>query len=274
MKKLAFIFVLVPLVCGCSKKTVTNTVYQSKLVLASINYSLWPSPPGQFWGEVDFYSDPAPDPGRCSVQIKAGSTQLQFSDPYYIPGGISYYGTDSLPYSGTPCSLSVATNLGSSQGVVSIPGSYSLVSTPAQYDTVPWGDVDVSWTSAQNASWYELDVSYGAWMGGIYLGNADTVLIATGTSMRIPRVFFSKYMSASYAWVYFTLGAHDGALKTPGAAGNLTGDIKGFYYSTFVDTSATRSFYMGTPKGLQGAVPPPQISEEKRRQAILRAFGV
>lgn len=274
MKKLAIILVLVPLLWGCSQKTVTNTVYQSKIVLASINYSLSPPPPGRFWEEVDFYSDPAPDPGRCSVQIKARDTQLQFSNPRYFQGGISYYETDSLPYPGTPCSLSVATNLGSSQSVVSIPGPYSLVSPPSQNDTVPWGDVDISWTPAQHASWYELDVGYSANRGGIYLGSADTVLIATGTSIRIPHAFFSKYMSASFAEVSFELGAHDGALTTPGAAGNLTGDIKGFYYSTFVDSNAIRSFLMGTPKSFQGAVPPPQISEEKRRQAILRAFGV
>lgn len=277
MKKLAFILVLTPLLWGCSKKsptTVTNTVYQSKLIIASI----FLRNPGQeyFFEQVDIYSDPTPDPGQCMAVVKAGGSSFTLPQAFYSTGLVSFNDTARLPYPGIPCSLIVTTVLGSSRGGgISIPGSYSLI-TPSRGDTLPWGDVTVSWNLAPYATWYELHVSYTAYMGGIMLGNADTLIVATGSSTKVPHAFFRKYQSANNLVGWVQLCAHDGAIGSPGGIGNLTGDIKGFFYTTFEDTgtSYSRDFRMGSPKSFLKVALPPLIPEEKRRQYLLRAFGV
>lgn len=278
MKKLVVLLLVAVALFGCSKKetpTATTTV-QAKFILAEFNLTRWWGSNLWFYEWVAVYSDPAPNVTQCSAQMKFGATSYQLTEyKSQWPGGVGLQDTFHFPYPGIACSLFVNTNVGNSRsGGVSAPGSYTI-NSPAAGDTLPWGDVALSWSQAQYATWYDLSLNYSAYNGTNHLGDADTQLIATGTSVQIPQAFFRKYGSSTYASAYFSVNAHAGAAPGAGAVGNLTGDIKGVFYSTFGDSGSSRSFYMGSPKlALGSATPHPQITHERRRQFIIRAFGL
>jgi len=277
MKKLAVLLLVAVTLFGCSKKSPTaTTTVQAKFIVAEFNlYRWWGSSPN-FYEWVEVFSDPAPNLTQSSAQMKFGATTYQVTrDKSQWPGGVQLMDTFHFPYPGIACSLFVNTNVGNSRsGGVSAPGSYTI-NSPGAYDTLPWGDVALSWSQAQYATWYDLYLNYSAYNGTNHLGDADTQFIVTGTSVQIPQAFFRKYGSSTYVDAYFSLNAHAGAAPGAGAVGNLTGDIKGVFYSTFEDSGSSRWFYMGSPKLALGSVTPhPQISHEKRRQFIIRAFGL
>ena len=277
MKKLVVLLLVASALFGCSKKeNPTATTIQAKFILAELALYRWGgSNPYQYeW--VQIFSDPAPNLSQCSAQMKFGTTTFPLT--WYksqMPGGVQLGDTFHFPYPGIACSLFVNTNVGNSRsGGVSAPGSYTI-NSPATGDTLPWGDVALSWSQAQYATWYDLSLSYSAYNGTNYLGDADTQLVTTGTAVSIPQAFFRKFSSSTYVSASFQLYAHAGAVPGAGAVGNLTGDIKGFFYSTLQDSISSRWFYMGSPKlGPGAATPHPQISQEKRRQFIIRAFGL
>jgi len=277
MKKLAVLLLVAVTLFGCSKKSPTaTTTVQAKFIVAELNlYRWWGSTP-YFYEWVEILSDPAPNVAQCSAQMKFGTTSFQLTSyKYQGPGGVGLQDTFHFPYPGIACSLFVNTNVGNSRsGGVSAPGTYTINSPPDR-DTLAWGDMAISWSQAQYATWYDLSLNYYAYNGTNHLGDADTQLIATGTSALIPQAFFRKYGSSTYVEAYFSVNAHTGAAPGAGAVGNLTGDIKGVFYSTFGDSGSSRYFYMGSPKlALGSATPHPQISHEKRRQFIIRAFGL
>lgn len=190
-----------------------------------------------------------------------------------MPGTIGFADTLPFPLPGISCSLIVNTNLGAGRaGGVSIPGGYTL-STPRDGDTLAWGDLAVAWTTAQYATWYDLYVSYGAYNGSTFLGNAYTELYPTNTSVVVPQSFFRQYPSATYISAYLYVVACNGPSPAPGGSGNVTGEFKGVFFCDFSEANTSANFYMGSPKGSLGANPPaPRISREERRERLLKAF--
>jgi hypothetical protein len=281
MKKLAVLFLAAGIAAGflgCSKSSPTNTtttVTRSVVVWAGFDMSRSP-PYTDFRETADIFSDPGADPAQCSAQMKFGSTAfvLPREDMWGLPGYVSFYDTLPFPYPGITCSVFVTTNLGACRaGGVSLPGSYRI--TAPQMDTLPWGDLAVAWTQAQNAAWYDVWVYFTA-LDTItgYIGSDDTTLFATGTSANVSQAFLRKYSNAHYIVVNTSVDAHAGPMPGAGAVGNMAGDLKGFFISTFSDSVTSSSCYMGTQGVKLGTqTPSPQISKEKRREAILKAFG-
>jgi hypothetical protein len=249
-------------------------VTPSKVVLAEIFLWRFPGGPYPFRESVFVVSDSIFDIGRCSAQMKFGNSLFQLSDKQQFPGRVLFSDTIHFPYPGVPCSLLVSTNLGASEGGgVSIPGDYRMT-VPKMNDTLPRSaDVLICWVAAQNATWYDLYVYCFAESSHRAIGFSDTTLILTGTSVVLTNAFFQKFPSAQYEDVYARVTAHGGAVPGVGR-NNMVGDIKGFFYSTFLDTGSYRYFYVDTPRYMEERKPAILISTEKRHQAILRAFGV
>lgn len=271
MKKLAFILVLTPLLWGCTKKVVTTvTTVQNKFISAEINRYC----SGTSYVDVALYSDPAPDAALCSAwAVAVGIPMFELTRKVQKPDGVWWYDGFNSPFPAEHCSLFVSSNIGSSRGGGSIPGTYAFL-VPIPYDTLPWGDVQVSWTSSLYATWYDLGVSCFADSETRTIGSWDTTLILHDNMALIPLGFFRRYPSATSVETYLNLYAHGGMKPTPGGSGNMVGDIKGIFYSTFQDSGSLRRFFMGSPKLKRETTPPPVISREKRRQVIFRALGV
>jgi len=267
MKKLVLILLAVPLLWGCSKKSPTTV--QSKMIFGE--FSWWRA-------TAEILGEPTPDPAYTSARARYDTVQFKLSQIEVDPGRIFLQGSMiGYPPAGTLCSLVVSSNLGGSRGAVVKPGS-SWFKLPISGDTLPWGDVQLSWTASEGASWFELQAHCSASDTlGRYLGSADTALVVYDTLAVIPAGFFQRYPAAPYVYVSAQIYPHTGA--NPGwQTGNMIGEIRGFLIGTGGDGYV--SFHVGTPPpglGLlnPGAIPHgPLVSEDRRRAFLLRAFGV
>jgi len=266
MKKLLIFFIFVLLLWGCSKKSPTTViVVQSRFIAAEITQQF-----GYVYEWVGVYSDPAPFLAGSSAYLKWAGDTFLIPQKKQTLKGIELSGNAFIPYPSTNCSLYVSTNLGDSRGGgVNMPGNYTIIE-PAEHDTLPWGTVRVSWTPAVYATWYELRV--------YYLTDSttlDTTLFLRDTTISFPESFFRRRPGITWAQVTLYLTAHGGAAAEPGAVGNMAGDFKGFFYSTYQDPRSNYyHFHVGSPKLDPMVGPLPRVTEERRRQAILRAFGI
>jgi len=265
MKKLVLILLAVPLLWGCSKKSPTTTV-QSKMIFGEI----------ASWGATaEILGEPTPDPASTSARVRYDTVQFRLSQFEVDPGRIVLQGSMiGYPPAGTLCSLVVSSNLGGSRGAVVMPGS-SRFTRPNGGDTLPWGDVQLTWTHSEGTNWYEVQAGcYGYDSLGGWLGSADTVLVVYDTLGVIPAGFLQRYPAATYVYVYARTYPHTGS-KPGWQTGNMIGDIRGFLIGT--GGNGAVSFRVGTPPpglGLlnPGAMTP--VSEDRRRAFLLRAFGV
>ena len=272
MKKYALILLAIPLLVGCSKKSPTAvTTVKTGFVVAEVYHNGW----GQVTQTADIYSDPVAVASQCSAYIRWGYRTYPLTERLQQPTGVRLSGTSPLPTPVTDCSLYVVTNLGSSRGGgVNMPGSYSYIS-PAPYDTLSWGDVGVFWTRSAYATWYEIELYYTADSAGQYLGTVDSVFFLADTSLVLSQTFFKRYPGTTWAAVTGYLFAHGGNLPGPGARGNMVGDFGGFFYSTYVQPGYnTLRFYIGTPWPATEPPVPHRMTEERRREMLLRALGV
>jgi hypothetical protein len=276
MKKLAVLFLAAGIAAGflgCSKSSPTSntvTVHDTTYVAqAKVIYAWVVRDPYIGDTRAYVYGDPPPSLAQSSAQMKYGGTQVQFYYKYQWPGFIAFYDT-IRPSFGINCSLFVTTNLGSSRGGgVCVPESLTMTS-PREGDTLAWGNVTISWTQAQYATWYDLDVYYTAYRDTQVVGESDTSLYPTGTSVLIPQSFFTKYPSATHLLVDAVADPCTG--PTPGASGNMTGEIKGVFWGSFF-TWNNRRFLMGNPPlAPYTGPPPPRASREERRERLLKAF--
>jgi hypothetical protein len=199
-----------------------------------------------------------------------GSQAFWLSKKWVQPGGLEVRDSIFFPYPGVACSLLVSIGADTSRGGgVSLPGSYKI-NAPGQGDTMAVGDVTISWSPAQFATWYDLSLHYHA----VNVGEGDTVVILSSPSVVIPLSFFQRDSTTRFWVIQISVQAHGGDVPGVGKSGSLIGKTKGVFYSTFVDTGASRQFYMGHFRAEVKKVQPGQSNEAKRRQAILRAFGV
>jgi len=260
MKKLAFILVLVPLLWGCSKKTVT-TVVHSKAVFAEIR---------PLWANVDIISVPAIDPSTARASVWARNVLHDLTVATARFGKLEFWGGWQDDATGIPCSLVVSTSLGASRGMVVIPRDVTVLS-PSQNDTLPWGDVTVVWYCPDQPVWYELNFNYYAYdTSRHHVGAADTQLVSRDTLSVIPAGFLRKFTNAAYVNVFGTVYAHTGPY--PGEADNMSGDIRGYLIGT--DWGDGVGFYMGSPPLGLGSATPPRITEEKRRESLRKFYGM
>jgi len=287
MKKLAVLFLAAGIAAGllgCSKSSptsTTNTVHdttyvaQAKYIYSLISRYYAGGPPTRYATNeiVWIFSDPAPNHAQSSAKLLRGSTLYNIKGEMQGPGSVLFRDTFPYPYSDVD-SLVVNTNLGSGRsGNVTLPGAYTLTA-PRSGDTLAWGDLAVTWTSAQYANWYDLYVWYDAYNGANWLGSADTEIILSGTSALVPQAYFRKYSPATYVRASVSVEAVNGPRVGPGESGNITGEFKGVFLGFYSDSADYASIYMGSPKLPLGSSPPlpPRISEEKRREKLLQAF--
>jgi len=275
MKRLVLVLpFLLLLFHACSKKSPTSNAVLSKFIVAEFEVYQQYMSYFRFTEQVEVYSDPAPDLTRCSVQMKFGDISLYPAKKEQRVGGVQWNDTLHFPYPGVDCSLYVNTDVGLTRGGnVSTPGGYRIT-TPTYYDSMPLGDVRISWSKAQGGSWYDLYLSFTANGSQGYLGDGDTILILAETTAVIPLGFFAKYGPPTFVYAFAQLNAHNGAMPGPGGVANLSGDIKGVFFSTFSDTGGRRFFRMFGSQPQLSLPLPREISEAQRRLAILRAFGV
>jgi len=260
MKKLAFILLAVPLLWGCSKKTVT-TVVHSKAAFAEIE---------PLWANVDIISVPAIDPSTARASVWSRNVLHDLTVKTAKLGKLNIWGSWQGPVTGIPCSLVVSTPLGTSRGTVVIPRDVTILS-PIQNDTLPWGDATVVWYCPDQPVWYEISFNYTAYdTNRNQMGYADTQLVTRDTLAVIPAGFLRRYPSAPYICGYGTVYAHTGAY--PGEADNLSGDIRGYLIGT--DWGDGIGFYMGSPPLGLGSATPPRITEEKRRESLRKFYGM
>lgn len=268
MKKLVLILLAVPLLWGCSKKNPTTTV-QSKIVFGEI---------ASWRATAEILGEPTPDPASTSARAHYDTVQFRLFQTEVDPGRIVLQGDMiSSPPTGTLCSLVVSSNLGGSRGAVVMP-VFSRFTRPNSGDTLPWGDIQLSWTPSEGANWFELQARcYGYDTLGRYLGSADTVLVVYDTLAVVPAGFFQRYPAVTYVDATAQIYPHTGS-KPGWQTGNMIGEIRGFLIGTGGDGYV--SYHVGTPPpglGLlnPGAIPHgPLVSEDRRRAFLLRAFGV
>lgn len=289
MKKLEALFLagLLGTIClGCSKSSPTSTtitkhdttyVAQAKFIYAGIQRYYAGGPPRQYATEeiAWIFSDPSANLAQSYAQIKCASTQFYLTERQEQgSGSIALQDTLPIPYPGIPCSLIVSTNLGSGRaGGVSIPGDFTL-NTPRSRDTLAWGDLVASWSSAQYATYYYLYIFYNAYNGTTWLGWCESDTFTTGTSIVIPEAVFRKFGSATYLSASIDVDACNGAKPGSGESGNITGEFKGVFFSMFSDTTSYVSFYMGAPKSLLNIRPMPRISKEEMMKRLFRTFQI
>jgi hypothetical protein len=266
MKKLALIFLAVPLLWGCSKRSPTTTV-QSKMIFGEISW--WRA-------TAEILAEPTPDPAYTSARARYDTVQFRLSQIEADPGRIVLQSDLVVsPPTGTLCSLVVSSNLGGSRGAVILPGP-SWFTRPRDGDTLPRGDVQLSWTPSEGASWFEVQVGcYGYDTLGRWLGYADTVLVVYDTLAVIPAGFL--HPASLDVSVYAVTYPHTGS-KPGWQTGNMIGEVRGFLIGT--GGNGYVFFHVGTPPpGPElwnpGAKPPgPLVSGDRRRAFLLRAFGV
>ena len=264
MNKLSFLFLVALLLIGCTKKSPTN--FQSKAVFGEIYGSSF---------SAEIIADTPPDPATATGRVHFSNVHIDLLQKETHPGKIKIfdYYTYLIP-AGTPCSLIVACNLGSSRGCVPIPET-SAYYRPSRDDTLPWGDVWFYWASSESATWYELEAYYDAYDGQRrYLGDMDTQFVAYDTFAVVPDAFLRKYPTAAYLWASCYLYTHSGP-KPGWPTGNMIGEIRGYLIGTMF--SDWVGFYVGTPPpGLRSVYSQkvPRITETRRRAFLSQMYSL
>jgi len=257
MKKLAFILLAVPLLWGCSKKTVT--VVQSRMIFAEIE-------PGTM--EVEILTEPSTDPASSTACVYYENIRVTLPVLVSSPGKVIFRDYPPSSVAGLRCSLEVSTPFGSSRGAVGIP-QYGTMHQPKD-DILPWGDIWFAWSRSQG-SWFVFTLQYHAYdTVGNLLGTADTQFIAADTNAIIRLAHLQKYPKSfslsAMAWIASYQGPR------PGEAGNLSGAIRGYLLGS--GYGGGKGFCVGAPPPGHRTGPPPRVDGEKRRRFLRRAFGV
>lgn len=161
------------------------------------------------------------DPQATGVTVSVNGRQLQTRT---MPGPtMLILGDTVLPVPGTQQDMSLQCNLGTCAATCTIPGGFAYA--PAVVESLPVRTTLVlSWTQSGGANWYEVYASY-IWYDTTYWSK-DTVFTVTSTSAAIPGTWF---VGDGRVYVDVYAGNGPSPLASSGAAGNVTGDAKGFW---------------------------------------------
>jgi len=258
MKKCVLILLTVPLLWGCSKKTVTNVHHHAIFSEIYSNQA-----------KVEILSEPSLDPANANAWVFYENVQITLQHKDERPGKLVI--TDQWPgiTDGIRCSLEVSTRFGSSRGAVVVPRPVDFF-RPSSRDTLPWADISFAWSRSPGA-WFLLDVDYAAYDANrTWLGYADTQVVMADTSAVIPLAFIQKYPGATFLYASAEVYPYMG--PRPGEAGNLNGDIQGYLLgSGYWDYI---SFNVGSPPLAPETTTLPRMDEEKREVVLRRLYGL
>ncbi len=213
--------------------------------------------------EAALYSDVVVEVSDLSLKINGADIEgdVWGGGPY---PDFAFFG--SAPKA-DPSNLSFSSSrLGTASATVKIPGPTAITS-PEEYDTIPSGqDVNISWNpTACDFYWFDVDIDFYDG-GGYYLDSRFWEGYTNNPSCVIPKDSLS-YSGAAYAEVDFGVSPIYGPVPSPGTAGNITGDLGGFFYG--VNQGDDVWFYVGTPVKLHKSRP---RDESARRKEFLKSM--
>jgi hypothetical protein len=241
MKKYALILSVVFLFIGCSKEKNPVSIIDTFYVNNPKVFYCWLKAPTQ---NGILYSDPIVDPSSTSVTMSWGTqSQTLFS---YLSNGQMYFYSGCVHYfDDTTVTVTIIADSDTGSGCIQVPSGTSLL-TPAEYDTIPVENINCTWTKAQRADWYKLNVYYNVIDTlGYYYGSTnfiDTFLV--DTIFTIPLSYYSSSI-AQYYQFQILVEPYAGPLYSPNGVGNISGKIKGFIYG--VGNPGYSHFYVGSP---------------------------
>lgn len=265
-KLLAFITTLL-IICAllfyatsCTK-TVTETETKSFIVFCMLE---------EFFSLVELTSDPMPDINSFNATKEWDGNSITFLERYITSGKVKLYDFTGNTL-GTTYTVKVTSNLGNAEGSITLPESISITQ-PSYKDTVPIGDVTMSWSST-GADWYGLHFYiYACDSFGYQVNWEDLDTLITTTTLFIPSSHFNV-TGAVYYYVSGSIYANAGPPPIPGTSGNMTGTLKGFLVG-FGDNESIY-FYVGTPTIISGHQQRKRsISTEERMNAYLRKLDI
>jgi len=194
------------------------------------------------------------DSSDLTLKVNGTELEIETGGPY------PYFWFGGYVRKANPSELSFTSSaLGNASASAKIPDSIA-VDSPQDGDTLPTGqDVDVTWDSvACDFYWFSVDV-YFYDTAGSYLDDREWYGYTTSLSYTIPKDSLI-YPGMAYAEVDFEVNPVFGPVPAPGAKGNITGDLEGFFYG--VGAGGVASFYVGTPVKL-GKTRPHKPSDGK-----------
>ncbi|MCK4233326.1 hypothetical protein KAX75_02790 [candidate division WOR-3 bacterium] len=244
------------------RKTVTGTETKSSIVFCMLAnpFSL-----------VELISDPMPDINSVNATKEWDGNSITFPDKFIASGKVTFY-EYTVNTLGTTYTVKVTSNIGNAEGSITLPDSISITQ-PSYKDTVPIGDVTMSWSSTEGADWYGLYINIHACDSFGYQVNWENLdTLMTTTTLFIPSSHFNV-SGAVYYHVTGAIYANAGPPPIPGTSGNMTGTLKGILVGYgdigFID------FYVGTPTIISGYQQRKRsISTEERMDAYLRKLDI
>ncbi len=173
-------------------------------------------------------ANPLPDPAGCKLYLN----QFEIPGDYFLVGyGEVYAGVilvNSGIEDGTLVKATLVSDLGTVEGSLNLPLRENY-REPQAGDTLPLGDVKVSWSG--KADFYSVfiyveardqaDDSVGARWWRLF--TRDTSVVIPSDSLK-----FGGSWDHSFVWVDVDPGA--GPMPSGGAKANMSGDLEGFYY--------------------------------------------
>lgn len=197
------------------------------------------------WGtHAALRSDHPPDPDSVNVQKTWNGNCITLQYKYLLLNEL-YLGDNTNNSYGTTYTITLLSNLGNAEGTITFP-EMAHFTYPSECDTLPIGDVTVSWTNCEGANIYDLYKeirafdSTGSFME--FVEFSDTIL--NDTSITIPSSKFAV-VGAVYYKVHLFILPYSGAFPDLDGHGNMSGTICG-YLSAGGDGDIMH-FYVGTP---------------------------
>jgi hypothetical protein len=215
------------------------------------------------WGYL--YADEIPDPQDCELTVNDIAIHGSCNGTQ-----IAYVG--NIPFA-TTCNLSFTSSVfGNATGSVGSNQDSVKITSPGDYDTLSTGqDVLVQWDAGGSSDFYLV------YVGMNLYDSLDTFLLSRSWEKPVQ---LDRYIipwdslttsGCAYAYVIVQVYPTTGPFPEPGAQGNLTGDVEGFFYSEgFIDGI---TFYVGTP--VKGPVPMAikEPASAERMEAIRKLVG-
>ncbi|MDD5528656.1 MAG: hypothetical protein PHX21_01345 [bacterium] len=260
--------VAVTVFSGCKKTTTTGSTDDTNTAAMILGF-LYTG-----YSQVIFLSDPIADTAQSQVKIKWGTNSIVFPQEGIAPGYLAFMDSTLLTPL-TTYTLELTSNLGNSGGSITFPDTIKITA-PLDHDTLALGQVNCTWTAAQNAQYYDVWYYAAAYNDSSLgpIGNCpDRRVYPVSNSLTIPASYFNV-AGATWYYVYLGIAPCSGKLAQVGQTGNMTGDIKGFI--TAEGNNRGVDFYVGTPtKGaVKGNFADRMPSRKDRINSYLKYLGV